>query len=127
MNSDVAKLYRLNRVESERGGGISKMPNTIMQGGNSGFQAVGLALLFGAARITLLGFDMQFAPDGKKHWHGDHAGKLHNPKRNNFQFWLQHFNLLAAQSPIPIINATRTTALTCFPRVDLDEALGLPC
>jgi hypothetical protein len=44
----AADVFGLNFINSEPGGGISTRAGTIRQGGNSGFQAVSLALHFGA-------------------------------------------------------------------------------
>lgn len=44
--------------------------------GNSGMQAINLAVLFGARRILLLGFDMKVGPKGEKHFHPDHPAPL---------------------------------------------------
>lgn len=110
----------MNVIGSEKCNGISKLPNTIAEGGNSGYQAIGLALHFGAAKLVLLGFDMK-QTNGKKHWHEDH--KQNNPTREAFANWNKRFRVLAAQSPVPIINASRETALDCFPRTDLETAL----
>lgn len=125
-NKPAADVFDLNFINSEPGGGISTRPGTIRQGGNSGFQAVSLALHFGAARVILLGFDMQFT-GGKTHWHGDHrSSRLGNPVQKRLVFWLQRFEEMAKQATVPIVNATRQSALTCFPRVDLTEALCGP-
>lgn len=100
---------------------MSRNPNTVREGGNSGFQAVSLALHFGCARITLLGFDLRF--NGRqKHWHGDH--KRSNPTLRAFANWQQNFAELAKVAPVPIINATRETSLRCFPRMGLNESLS---
>lgn len=122
-NSMAAKVFHLNYIESEPGGGLSKRPNTIRQGGNSGYQALALAIHFGAARVILLGYDMQFAKDGKRHWHPDHTGKLHNPMSTQMRAWPVQYAELAKATPVPIINASRATALKCFPRMTIEEAL----
>lgn len=119
---EVARVYGVNFIRSEPGGGMSKTPGVLRAGGNSGFQAVGLALHFGASRVILLGFDMQFT-NNRTHWHGDHGGKLGNPVRHRMEGWLEHFAEMAQQVKVPIVNATRETALTCFPRMPLSEAL----
>jgi len=119
---EAARVYRLNFIRSEPGGGLSKTPGTIRQGGNSGFQAVALALHFGAARVILLGYDMQFT-NGRSHWHGDHSVKLGNPVPERMRFWHEQFRALGRETTVPIVNATRETALRCFPRVTLAEAL----
>lgn len=122
-NESAASVFNLNFIESEPGGGLSSRDGYIRQGGNSGFQAVGLALLFGARRIILLGFDMQYS-QRRSHWHGDHHGDLHNPEPARFDAWMDHFAALGAQSGAQIINCTRDSALTCFPKADLIESLA---
>lgn len=121
INQHAAKVDGLNLLNSERGAGVSRSPNTIMEGGNSGYQAIGLALLFGASKVVLLGYDMQFT-DGKKHWHRDH--ERNNPTTLAMRGWVENFRLLASQAPVPIVNCSRATALTCFPKVPLREGLA---
>ena len=123
-NREASRIYDLHFIDSEAGGGFSKRPGTIRQGGNSGFQALALALHFGAARVVLLGYDMQHGPGKQKHWHADHGGKLHNPQPANLRAWPIAFAQLARQTQTPIVNATRETALQCFPRIDLADALA---
>lgn len=93
-------------------------------GGNSGYQCINLAYLWGARRIVLLGFDMQ-RTDGKAHWFGDHPQGLHN--NSPYDKWLRNFDRLAADlkaEGVEVINATRKTALRCFPFASIDEALS---
>lgn len=114
--------YGLNFIRSEPGGGMPKHEGVIRQGGNSGFQAVQLAILFGAARVILLGYDMQ-ATGGKLHWHGNHAG-IGNPVPDRMPKWIEAFGQMAkAVRGVKIINATRETALRCFKRLPLDDCL----
>jgi hypothetical protein len=87
-------------------------------GGNSGFSGVHLASLWGAGQIVLLGFDMQ-AKQGKRHWFGDHYGPLH--REAGFDAWIRNFE--QCNCPTPIINCSRDTALTCFPRATIQEVL----
>lgn len=121
-NREASRVWGLSFINSEPGGGVSDLPHTIRQGGNSGFQAVGLALYFGAAKVILLGYDMQLT--GKKsHWHGDHQ-QLGNPVADRIIKWRHRFAEMASQTDVEIVNATRGTALTCFPRVNLLESLA---
>jgi hypothetical protein len=138
INDHAAKVHGLNRIGFEMGDGPPFPAGAIRTGGNSGYQAVNLAWLFGAARIVLLGFDMG-ATGGRLHWHKDHGQtahvsinhgrrrehRLHNPVPRKFKDWCGAFNKLAAACPVPIVNCSRTSALTCFPRMDLDA--GLAC
>lgn len=82
---------------------------------NSGQRAIQLAAHLGAARIILLGYDCSL--EGGTHWHGDHPGMMHNPSSGEVERWHTDFAALAAELPgVDIINGSRYTALTCFPR-----------
>lgn len=93
-------------------------------GGNSGFQAVNLAVRMGARRIVLLGFDMGHS--GQAHWHADHGSGMSNPA-NAF---LRRCALILDRQigalqmlGIEAVNASRQTALVRWPRVSLERAL----
>jgi hypothetical protein len=91
---------------------------------NSGAAAIGIAIAGGASRIVLLGFDCGFSPDGRRHWHADHPNGMTNCK--SIGAWPRHFKNVAKdaeQAGIPVLNASRSTALRCFPRVELSAAL----
>jgi hypothetical protein len=92
--------------------------------GNSGACAISLAVAGGAAKIVLLGFDCSIAPDGKRHWHGDHPKELSNCQ--SLSAWPKRFAMAAAEAKkagVPVLNASRRTALTCFDRAELESAL----
>lgn len=92
--------------------------------GNSGTCAISLAVSAGAHRIVLLGFDCCFAPDGRRHWHGDHPRGLGNClsiARWPLQF--QRVKREAAAARAGIINCTRRTALDMFPLRRLEDVL----
>jgi hypothetical protein len=103
--------------------GLSREPNTVHHGGNSGHQAVNLAahLIDWSGTIILIGFDMM--PNGtKKHWFGDHPGDMN--VGSNYTDYINAFNQIKpADYGIEILNCTRSTALRCFPIHDLDEVL----
>lgn len=97
--------------------------DTIAQGMNSGFQAVNLAVLMGAREIVLIGFDMGRA--GKAHFFGDHPRPLAND--SPYTLFLKAFDRAApayAAAGVRIINASERTAMTCFPRLNLERALA---
>lgn len=122
---NVLKLGGVLRVPSCDDPGISFDPLRINQGTNSGFQALNLAVLLGAKRVILLGYDMQLT-DGKTHWHGDHPSGLNNPVHGQFPSWCRVYEEAAPQlagAGIEVINATRQTALGAFPRVALESVL----
>lgn len=90
--------------------------------GNSGACAVALAIACGAERVVLLGYDAQFT-GGATHHHGDHPAPLRN--LDTMAKFLPQFERLArwAETRAEVINATRSTALTCFPRAAINYAL----
>ena len=95
----------------------------IHQGGNSGYQAINLAYLWGAKAIVLLGFDCSPSKDGKAHWFGQHGPQL--TQRQPFDLWQAKFPQLAqdlVSEGVPVLNASRETVLRCFERVDLEFA-----
>jgi len=116
----------LHYIKGVPGAGLHADANTIYHGMNSGHQAAGLAKLFGARRILLIGFDMKLGgPNGTgaKHWHPDHQKPLSNGNPVMFRV---HFEKLArdlAAAGVECLNASEDTALTVFPRVSLRHAL----
>lgn len=137
----VAAKAGVLRVPGEFTAGMSFDPPRIHFGGtddkgghagNSGFQAVNLAVLLGARRIILLGFDMGFGAAGEVHHHGPHRWKgpagqaLANPNETMFKIWRKGFALAApglAAAGIEVINCSRATSLDCFPRAALEDVL----
>lgn len=123
VSEQARDAFGLYWVRHTRASGLCHESDMIAGGGNSGYQAIGLAALFGAKRILLLGYDMQ-RTDGQAHWHGVHKGGLPNGKA--FPHWIKNFGGLARDlrdAGILTINCTRKTALRCFPRVTVEQAL----
>ena len=112
-----AEKYGLHLVAG-RSGEEFRNDSVIAYGGNSGFQAVGLAILFGAARIVLAGFDMREV-GGRRHFFGEHPRPLRNG--GSLSRWAQRFNKAARTVPAgtEVVNATRGSAIKGFPFVDL--------
>jgi len=115
-----AKRLGVNLIDSIRAVGLSFEPGLIHQGGNSGYQAINLAVLMGARRVILLGFDLQIS-GGKIHHHADHAGK--NPDSVALKEWAKAFETIECPPWLEIINCSRESALTCFPRMTIEECL----
>lgn len=118
--------YRMPGVDEP---GLSLDPHLIHFGANSGYQALNLALHFGARRVLLLGFDMQ-PTNGRLHWHPDHPTGLNNPDETRFALWNANFGTVRPdleKAGVEVVNCSRETALTCFPRASIRDALcGLP-
>lgn len=90
--------------------------------GCSGTMAIAIAINRGAKRVVLLGYDCQ-KTGGKAHWHGDHPAPLGNA--GSLPTWAHKFAALKKTlgGKAQIINATRSTALHCFERQPLEQAL----
>ena len=116
-------LYDVQQLENGGVEGLSDEWPVLRNGKNSGYQAINLAYLLGYKRIVLLGYDMQ-ATGGKLHWHEDHPGN--NPNASMFDKWQRYFSRLSRELKlrgVECVNATRTTALECFPRLPLEGVL----
>lgn len=92
---------------------------------SSGAAAVHLALMFGARRVLLLGFDMALK-DGRANYH---ENELDKPKAAVYNRFIQGFSYLARDLPgaypgAEIINVTDGSRLDCFPKVSLIEHFG---
>jgi hypothetical protein len=101
-------------------------PGVIGGGGNSGFQAVNMAVQFGAKKLVLIGFDMHDRSGvhfyGRNYWSG-----ANNPDETCFVRWRRHFDRAAADlemQGVEVINATPNTALTCFRRGTIEQAIA---
>lgn len=103
--------------------GLERKPHGLRTGRNSGYQAVNLAVHLGAVRVVLLGYDMQ-RTGGKEHWHANHPSRMHSPLAQFRESFATMVDPLK-KAGVTVVNATRETALTCFPRVPLEEALDL--
>jgi len=98
--------------------GLELNPTGLRTGYTSGYQALNLAVHLGASRIVLLGYDFQ-----GDHFFGSHPDQTKPP----FQVCLKQFPTLVAPlaaAGVTVINATRTTALTTFPRVPLEDVFA---
>lgn len=112
-------LHVLNHL---RGHALSFDPHWLASGGHSGHQAVNLSVHLGAAKIILLGFDMQPDAHGHHHYFGDRPDGRHPTYASRLSAFV---TLKAALDEIglPIINASRETAIDCLPRLALADAL----
>lgn len=102
--------------------GLELEPTGLRAGYNSGYQAINLAVHFGAKRILLLGYDMRPAQDGRTHWHGDHPDHQPSP----YAQMISAFGTLLdplKELGVSVINCSRRTALTCFPCATIEDAL----
>jgi hypothetical protein len=120
----VADAYGVNLIAGKDGDEFSFDPGFIYYGSNSGFQAINLALLMGCRTIVLVGFDMRHV-EGKAHYFGDHPDGLATIRDESYRAFVKHYERAAKLLPadVAIVNATPGSALTCFPMMELEDAL----
>lgn len=118
------KLVQTDRVGRAREIIVDR-PGLIGWGGNGGFQALNLAVQFGARKIVLVGYDMTL--DHGMHWHGAHPKGMNNPRQHNVTMWRQILDGAAGTLKnlrIEVINASSKSALTAYPKTNLSAALS---
>ncbi len=91
--------------------------------GNTGAIAINLALLLGAKRIFLLGFDMHLSKDNRSNWH---RNRLDKPNRKIYDKFVKGFGKVAADLKkkfpnVEIVNVTDDSSLNLFAKVGVDE------
>lgn len=115
------------RCENRPGDGFSFDPGFLHTGGHAGFAIINFAVLMGAARILLLGYDMQKV-NGARHWFGHHPKNTTLDVDSPYESFLRAYPFtvpqLAAQG-VEVINCTPGSALTVYPSMDLADALML--
>lgn len=118
---DIAVLRNLGRD------GLSDDPSGLTTGRNSGFAAIGVAVHAGASRVLLLGYDMQCS-SAKAHFFGSHPKGLNQTTESMFSLFRSSFETLIEPlraRGVEVINCSRESALACFPRMTLEEALRI--
>lgn len=102
---------------------MSKAPDTIESGGNSGFGAFNFAYLKRARRIVLLGFD--FGPS-----HYDPSAYTPRPDDHNLRYmqgWADNFSKTLPQlraAGVTVLNGSPASKISAFPKMTPAEALA---
>lgn len=106
---------------------LTDQPGVIGSGGNSGFQALNIAVQFGATGIILIGFDMN-SRDSSLHWYGHNKWLgSSNPIEFNFRLWRRSFADAVpklAKMGVDVVNTSPNSELAGFRRATVEEALA---
>lgn len=117
---------RIYPVDRRRYRMVFDDPGMIGGGGNSGFQAVNLAVHFGATKLLLVGFDMH--DRGGVHWYGRNGwARGGNPDETCFARWRRDFDVAAIDLEnrgVQVVNASPMSAMTCFGRSTVEKAIA---
>lgn len=123
--ADVAAI----RIDRSSDRILLREPGLVGNGGNSGFQALNLAVQFGARAILLIGFDC--SDRSGVHWYGRNNWSLaSNPDDNNFRRWIAAYENAATvleglgiDVVTAIAPAAAHTELKAFRRCSIERAL----
>ncbi len=119
---DAANKWGLRYIKADNSIVWSKDKAVIATGGNSGFQAINLAYLHGATSIILLGYDYGYI--NKKHWYDDSL--LNRQSRwSDYKDWIRRIDMASKQIDIPVVNCSPLSAIECFPKMDIENALRI--
>jgi hypothetical protein len=117
--SDPAVFIMRNKDRS----GLSEEPNSLCTGANSGYQALNLAVLAGAKRVLLVGYDMRFGA-AQSHSHNGHpiktAEACYVTFAKNFASMLPQLKKLSVE----VINCNPKSAIGAFRKEDLASVLA---
>lgn len=111
----TAERFGLEHINLERREGLSVTPGTIFTGGqigNSGAQAINLAVLEGARRIVLVGMDM-----GGSHFFGEHPKPIR--VSTDFRGMVRAMSAMAAdlhRYGIDVVNTSDCSDIGYWPR-----------
>lgn len=93
-------------------------------GGNSGMQALNLAVQWGCQKIILTGIDATV--EHGTHWHGDHPD-MGNPNSGTVRRWRRAIDAAApviAGLGVSVINVSPISTLEAYPKMTFKEALA---
>lgn len=112
-----------NYLQKVRGLELSEQWPVVHAAGNSGYGALNLAVLKGAKRIVLLGYDFYSA---KQHWHAGYRWVSTSAEDGVYAHWAEHFTSALPQLNrlgVEVLNASPKSLITAFPKVSIDEVL----
>lgn len=124
LEPSAAKWPGVQVLRNAGDAGIETEPTGVKTGRNTGAAAINLAVHFGAARVVLLGYDMEAKDEAHSHWFGAHPQGLRGG--SPYALFRQMFATMVAPLQalgVTVVNCSRHTALTCFPRQPLREVL----
>lgn len=121
VNDDTAKRWGLKHIPGTSSIEWGHDESMIAYGGNSGFQALNLAVVQGTSKVILLGYDYGYQT--QKHWF-DGTEHARDSRRSDYPNWLERIDKAAKLIPVPVVNCSRETAIQCFPRMRIEEAFG---
>jgi hypothetical protein len=106
------KGLAVTALARRRGTGVSPHAWAVMTGDNSGYAALSLALMRGASKVALLGYDMT----GRGHWHEGYSWGSRYGHRQ-YRAWASAFATLAVAAKargVEVVNCNPASAVRGF-------------
>lgn len=123
MVADESVHFLRNTHGSAHGLGLSCDPRSLVTGRNSGFQALNLAVLAGAKRIVLLGFDGGKGRDGRSHWFGDHPEATPDAVYSYFRQAMSAAENALNDLGVEVLNCSPGSMIDSFPKREIGTVL----
>lgn len=125
-DKSICEKYGYRYVEGRWGDGLSTDKTYIHYGHSSGYQALNLAVHYGADSIYLCGYDMHYGGNSRHYFEGlsDVAGEYpkHLRKFSTFDGLIKQYETIPKMNPeLKVYNCTKGSALTCFPYQDIGD------
>ena len=101
---------------------LSHDQGSVHPGGTSGYAALNLAVLKGAKRILLLGYDYG-AASGRRHYHD--AYRMMDPSDDaSWRRWAANFHEASRNLVgVEVMNASPLSRIACFPKCSVEDGL----
>jgi hypothetical protein len=113
-----------NASEHHDDGGLSGNNEKLVTGGNSGYQALNLAILAGAEKVLLVGYDAREPISGQTgHWFGNHPIKEPLAAYAMFRQSFKKGASAIKAAGVRVINCSLDSAIVEFEKMSVDEAL----
>lgn len=123
MDFGYAHVLR-NKHFPNHGLGLSLDPGALVTGRNGGFQALNLAILAGATRVILLGYDGKPDAKGRSHWFGAHPKPTPDAAYSEYKKSFSAAETEILEAGVKVINASPGSAIDSFEKMTIEEALA---
>ena len=112
-------------VQSRSKVGLDLEKPKIVTGGNSGYQAINLAIHYKPKKLLLLGYDLKHSATGQYNVRGDHPPEIKG-KAKTFKSFIRRISTLKEPLDslgVMVYNCSIDTDLECFHREDIRNVL----
>lgn len=117
---DYLNRVGVYRIPSNHTEGLGDTFSRFVNGGNSGYAAIQLAVIMGFSRIGLVGFDGD-VPGHETHFHGSYGRVRSAAPLNQWCELLESMRPLLLVTGVELYNLSRQSQLQRYPKIDVGE------